>query len=133
MIKAESVCSESDSGKTGTHYDRIKAIIAIAKRNGWQIEELGLIPRDLPGEPLILTKKEIQQRNKLIRGILEKFSRALIPPVPQDLETYIRGKAAQDQLPWEKEVLEKLEDWRTEVAEIRPQILGELRQVVTNH
>ena len=130
MIKRESVCLDADSRTrdSGAQYDRVKAIIAIAKKNGWDIEELELIPKDLPNEPLTLTKRQIQQRNKLVKAILEKFSRALTPPVPPDLETYIRGKMDRDRLPWEQEALEKVEDWRKKVAEIRPQILGELRR-----
>ncbi|MBI5252757.1 MAG: hypothetical protein HY912_24945 [Desulfomonile tiedjei] len=132
MVKGESICRDTDSGTRGAAapYDRVKAMVAIAKKNGWEIERLGLIPKDLPTEPLTLTKKQVQQRNKLVKGILEKFSRALTPPVPPDLEEYIRCKNEEDRLPWEEEALEKVEVWREEVAELRPQILGELRRAL---
>jgi hypothetical protein len=132
MGKGESVCLDTDSGKESAcaQYDRVKAIVTIAKKNGWDIEGLGLVPKDLSIEPLTLTKKQIQQRNKLVKTILEKFSRALTSPVPPDLEEYIRSKDAQTLLPWEKEALDKAAAWREAVAELRPQILNELRRVL---
>ncbi len=132
MSKGIPVCLNADSEKQSacTQYDRVKAIITIAKKNGWDIEGLGLIPKNLPSEPLVLTKKQIQQRNKLVKDILEKFSRALTAPVPADLEKYIRSKDGQSLLPWEKEALEKATAWRDAVAEVRPQILNELRRVL---
>jgi hypothetical protein len=133
MVAGESVCLDADAGSSVAQYDRVKAIIGIAKKNGWDIEELGLISKDLPAEPLNLTKKQVQQRNKLIKGILEKFSRALTPPVPPDLENYIRDKSAQDRLPWEQEALEKVDGWRNDVAELRPQILLELHRALSGH
>jgi hypothetical protein len=132
MPKAGSVCFNRDSGNFSTQYERIKAIIAIAKKNGWEIEGLGLIPKILPIEAATLTNKQIRQRDKLIKSILEKYSRALTPPVPSDLEKTIRSKTVQDQLPWEKEVLEKMDCWRNDVAAIRPLILGELRRALGN-
>lgn len=132
MATGESVCLDTDSAKEDAcaQYDRVKAIITIAKKNGWDIEGLGLVPKDLSAEPLTLTKKQIQQRNKLVKTILEKFSRALTSPVPPDLEEYIRNKDAESLLPWEKEALDKAAAWREAVAEIRPQILTELRRVL---
>lgn len=132
MAKGETVCLDSDAVgmSAGAPYDRVRAMIAIAKRNGWDIEGLGLIPKDLPTEPLTLNKKQIQQRNKLVKSILEKFSRALTPPVPPDLENSIGNKSAENRLPWETEALEKAEAWRRDVGKLRPQILDEIRRAL---
>lgn len=133
MVKGESVRrSESSSKKSGAgSYDYVKAVITIAKKNGWDLESLGIIARDLPQDkPVSLTKKQVSERNRLVKSILERFSRVLTPPVPADVEVHIRNKDARNLLPWEQEVLAKIDRWRDEVGRAKPEIAEELRRAV---
>lgn len=112
------------------NYDCLKEIVGIAKRNGWDIESLGLVPRDLPQEqPVKLTRKQSQQRNRLIRSILKRYDEILTPPVPLDLEIAIRSRDEDTWLPWEMEAIEKAEIWREEVRQIKPEIIKELHRL----
>jgi hypothetical protein len=112
-----------------TDYDCLKEMLGIAKRNGWDIESLGLVRRDLPvEEPLKLTKRQSQERNRLIRSILKKYAQILTPPVPADLESAIRSRDEETWLPWEMEAIEKADTWREEVRKIKPEILDQLHR-----
>jgi hypothetical protein len=133
MVKGESVRrSESSSRKSVTgNYDYVKAVITIAKKNGWDLDSLGLIVRDLPQERSgTLTRKQVTERNRLVKSILERFSRVLTPPVPADVEFHIRKKDARNLLPWEQEALTKIDRWREEVGKVKPEIAEELRRAV---
>ncbi len=111
------------------NYDCLKAILGIAKRNGWDIESLGLVRRDLPSEaPLKLTRQQSQQRNRLIRSILKKYAEILTPPVPPDLESAIRCRDEDSWLPWEMEAIEKADTWREEIRKVKPEILDQLHR-----
>lgn len=113
------------------NYNCLKEIIVIATRNGWDLESLGLIPKDLPAEESeVLTRKQVLERNRLVKGILQRFSGVLTPPAPLDLEQFIRSKGESDWLPWEKEVVDKIERWRSDVSKVKPEILKELYSVM---
>ena len=73
-----------------------------------------------------LSRKQVTERNRLVKSIFQRFSSILTPPIPSDLEQLIRSKDAGNWLPWEKEVIEKIGQWRDEIAKIRPEILNEL-------
>jgi hypothetical protein len=133
MAKGESlsrkdVCRQKSAV---ANYNYLKEIILIATKNGWDLESLGLIPKDLPTEqPEVLTRKQVLERNRLVKSILQRFSNVLTPPAPLDLEQYIRSKGESDWLPWEKEVVEKIERWRSDVTKAKPEILKELHGVM---
>lgn len=121
-------CEARSKELGGANYDYVKTVITIAKKNGWDLESLDLIPKDLPitGE-LSLSRKQVTERNRLVKSIFQRFSKILTPPIPSDLEQSIRGKDPSNWLPWEKEALEKIGQWRDEIAKIRPEVLKELR------
>ncbi len=130
MPKGESLRKKSEVKPSGG-YDHLKELINIARKNGWDLEGLGLVPKDLPlKEALILTKKQATERNRLVKSILQRFAKILTPPVPAELEEHIRSKDQTAWLPWEKEVMERLENWRDEINELRPAILNELRRAL---
>ncbi len=130
MVKGESAgrCEALSKEFGESNYDYVKTVITIAKKNGWDLESLDLIPKDLPitGE-VSLSRKQVTERNRLVKSIFQRFSSILTPPIPPDLEQSIRNKDAGNWLPWEKEVIEKSGQWRDEIAKIRPEILNELR------
>jgi hypothetical protein len=130
MVKGESSRVQRSSGKKIAdqgNYDYLKEIITLANKNGVDMESLNIVPRDLPSDNAgKLTAKQRKQRSSLVRKILKKFDEVLTPPVPPDLEHFIRTKSKEDLLPWEKEALEKLEEWRSEIMELKPAILEEL-------
>lgn len=128
MSKGESVFSDLPGEQAVTaDYEYVKTIVSVAKKNGWDLQGLGLIPRDVPRPgDAPLSKKQVAERNRLVKSILQRFSKVLTPPVPLDLERCIRNKDEAVRLPWEKEVMERVDQWRNEVTKIRPLILQEL-------
>ena len=41
-------CEARSKELGGANYDYVKTVITIAKKNGWDLESLDLIPKDLP-------------------------------------------------------------------------------------
>ncbi len=133
MVQAESVLSSDfiEKKSTARQYDHIKAVINIARKNGWDLENMGLVPVDLTAKaPLLLTRKEVIEQNRLLKNTLERFCKILTSPVPADLQRHILRKEACMLLPWEKEALSKMNRWRREFDKARPGILEELRRVL---
>jgi hypothetical protein len=119
--------SSSTPSDSGANYDYLNEIVKMAKKNGWDMRALGLVPRDLPpNPPAPVSKKEYQERNRLIRNVLKRFDRSLTPPVPLDLERSIRNREKDHWLPYEAEAIEKIDAWRSQVAKIKPDLLREL-------
>jgi hypothetical protein len=111
----------------GANYDYAKAVIAIARKNGWNIENLDLIPKNLSiTRKSGLSRKQVAERNRLVKSIFKRFGSILSSPIPFDLEKSIRSKAPSTWLPWEAEAIEKIGRWRDEIARVRPEILNEL-------
>ena len=122
--------SEAQKKDACASYDYLKEIIKVASKNGWDMEGLVLVSKDLPANPdRPLPKRDFQDLNRRVRNILKCFSSALTPPVPLDLEKSIRARSKDNWLPWEAEAIEKIEAWRAEVKEIKPRILEELNRV----
>ncbi len=133
MVQAESVHqsdfieNKNSSGK----YDHVKAVINIARKNGWDLENMGLVPIDLPvKEPVRLSRKEVIEQNRRLKNTLERFSKILTSPVPTDLQRHILRKEVRTLLTWEREALSKVNRWRKELDKARPEILEELRRVL---
>jgi len=115
--------------KTLLGYDYAKAAFQIAKKNGWDLASLDLVPRDFPvAEGSALTRQQVAERNRLVRGILERFGRLLTPPVPPGLERAILDKDQTGWLPWEREVIQKACSWRDDLKQIRHEIIDELQR-----
>jgi hypothetical protein len=133
MVKGASAgrCEARSKELGEANYDYVKTVITIARKNGWDLESLDLIPKDLHiTREVSLSKKQVAERNRLVKSILQRFSSILTPPIPPDLEQSIRNKDACNWLPWEKEVIERIGQWREEIAKIRPEILKELRCII---
>ncbi len=133
MVKGQSLQrgSASDERNAAAKYDRVKALITIAKKNGWDLESMGLVLKDLPAsKTLSLTRKQVMEQNRLLKNILKRFSKILTPPVPLDLETHIKSKDETALLPWEAEALQKVSQWRHEISEVKPEIMEELRRAL---
>jgi hypothetical protein len=129
MVKGASVGGREARSKKlgGANYDYAKMVITLAKKNGWDIESLGLVPKDLPvTADGVLSRKQVTERNRLVKSIFQRFSSILTPPIPSDLEQSIISKDPGNWLPWEKEAIEKIGQWRNEIKKIRPEILNEL-------
>ncbi|HMK36325.1 MAG TPA: hypothetical protein VK463_14720 [Desulfomonilaceae bacterium] len=112
-------------------YDHVKEIITIATQSGLDLAGLGLVPKDVSTpEQKILTKRQALDRNRLVKSVLRRFTRVLTPPAPLDLERSIRIKDESTWLPWEREVIEKIDQWRSEVTRAKPEIMKELNRVM---
>jgi hypothetical protein len=133
MVQEESLRSsdlERKKSSTG-QYNHVKAMVSIARRNGWDLENMGLLPADLSvGPSAWLTRKQVIEQNRLVKNALQRFSRILTSPVPADLQKHILMKDTRTLLPWEREALSKANRWRKELDKARPQILEELRRVL---
>ena len=115
-----------------TAYDDLKDIVTLAKKNGWDLECLGLIPKDLHRpQPTPLTKKQKVERDRLVKSIFKRFSSVLTPPVPSDLEKSILNRDKTSWLPWEREAIERITSWRHEMNKVKPQILAELNSILS--
>jgi hypothetical protein len=133
MVKAQSLqrSSAADEKTGAANYDRLKALITIAKKNGWDLESMGLVLKDLPAsKSLSLTRKQVTEQNRLLKNILKRFSKILTPPVPLDLESHIKSKDETALLPWEAEALQKVSQWRSEISKVKPQIMEEFRRAL---
>ncbi len=42
---------------SGANYDYLKEIVKLAKKNGWDMHALGVVPRDLPPNPVAPVSK----------------------------------------------------------------------------
>jgi hypothetical protein len=134
VAKARSLRKKEISSLQGetANYNDLKEIVILARRNGWDLESLGLIPKDLhTAQPTPLTKKQKLERDRLVRSIFKRFSRVLTPPVPSDLEQSILKRDQANWLPWEREVIERITSWRHEMSKAKPQILAELNSVLS--
>jgi hypothetical protein len=129
MAKSAS-CSGSNHVLRKQHdsdFDYLKFVLTVARKNGWDLAELGLVPKDLPtAGPVTLTKKQLNEHNRLVKKALQPFSEVITPPAPLDLERSILNKDKNSWLPWEREVVEKVGDWRAEMTRARPDILRQL-------
>ncbi len=133
MVQEESLHrSDLETRKSSTgQYDQLKAMVTIARRNGWDLENMGLLPADLSMTPSTsLTRKQVIAKNRLFKNALLRFSKILTSPVPADLQRHILKKDTRTLLPWEREALSKANRWRRELEKSRPHILEELRRVL---
>ena len=66
MAKAQSLQlgSSSDEKTAAAEYDRLKALITIAKKNGWDLESMGLVLKDLPNFQSGIFNQETSARAK---------------------------------------------------------------------
>jgi hypothetical protein len=127
-MRGHAVAAQNDERVS---YDYVKAIVRIANKNGWELDGLDLIPKDPhTQEEIKLTRKQITERDRLLKNILQRFAKLLTPPVPLDLERSILEKDEASRLPWEKEVINKASRWRHDIAKIKPEILRELDRVI---
>ncbi len=104
-------------------------VLSLAKSNRWDLKRFNHNPRISPGEePTGLTEEQVSRRNELVRSVLKRFDQVLTPPVPADVEQYIRQKNQRDWLPWEEEVIARIRCWRTQLEKIAPELMEELTQ-----
>lgn len=133
MVKGSSLLKEVSASEHGLtiDYDYAKTIVKLAKKNGWDLESLDLVTKDLKvPEHVRLTRKQVSERDRLIKSVIQRFSKVLTPPVPLDLERCILQKDKAAWLPWEKEVIEKVSLWRRDIAKVRTEIAKELARAV---
>jgi hypothetical protein len=132
MAQGESLPKKQISPRRSSKstYSYLKKMIEVAKKNGWDLEDLGLIPKDPFFQAKELTKEQILERNRRLRSIFKSLSALFSPPVPTEVEQFIRNKPAAEWLPWERETIERIEKWRAEIAVMKPEIIDELREVI---
>lgn len=108
-------------------YNYAQALIRIAQKNGFHSDAVHEISKDLAlAIDTGLSKKQIAQRDRLLRSILMRFNKALDPPVPHELEASILKKDQAARLPWEEEVIEKAAAWRENLLTVKMEIFRRL-------
>jgi len=133
MDKAASlhVADSASKEHAGSKFDELTEVVSLARSNGWDLKRLNLITKILPEEaPEDLTDEQVSRRNHLVRSVIKRFDQVLTPPVPPEVEQYIRLKDPCDWLPWEEEVIAKVGRWRTQLETIAPELMEDLYQAV---
>ena len=69
-----------------------------------------------------LTQKEIRELARALRKIEHQYEECCNPPVPPELESFIRSRNVSEWLPYELEAIEKVDTWRMELKARRDQI-----------
>ncbi len=114
-------------GDFNSNYKFLKKLINQALKEGTPLEELRLIPKTAGEEPRRpLSRDDLLKLLQIIRRIKDRYQELLEPPVPKELERDILAKTPDSRLPWENEALEKIEQWREQVAAVRSQVQKEL-------
>lgn len=110
-----------------SNYRHLKRLINKALKEGTPLEELHLVPKDPATRPAKkLSRDDLVKLLHIIRRIRTRYQRLLQCPVPKELERDILDKAPEDRLPWEEEALEKIDQWKRDVASVREQVQKEL-------
>ncbi len=116
-------------GDFTSNYLYLKKLINKALKEGTPLEDLHLIQRH-PAEkkPKRLSRDDLIKLLHIIRRIKARYQRLLQCPVPRELERDILAKPSRERLPWEEEALEKIEQWRIDVAAVRVKVRRELNE-----
>jgi hypothetical protein len=64
-----------------------------------------------------LTKTQMKKLFRLLRKIERQCTELERPPIPRELEAFIKKRDSSEWLPWELEAVEKLEVWRKELRD----------------
>jgi hypothetical protein len=113
-------------GDFKSNYKHLKKLINKALKEGTPLEELKLVPKH-SGEPeRKLSREDLLKLLQIIRRIKTRYESLLQSPVPKELERDILEKPQSERLPWENEALEKVDQWRKDVAALRGQVRKEL-------
>ncbi len=121
---AQMDCASSNSGN-------IKELLGQAGVNGRLVSIADLVNKIPPVEQFAdQTDDLLRKRDQIVRSVLKRFDQVLTPPVPPDVEQYIRTKDQCDWLPWEEEVIAKVGRWRSQLETIGPELVEELSQAV---
>ena len=73
-----------------------------------------------------MSKEDLLSLLRIIRRIKTRYQRLLQSPVPKELERDILAKSPDERLPWEEEALDKVNQWRGDVRQLRAQVQKEL-------
>jgi hypothetical protein len=132
MAKGDSLSKKETNPRRSSKstYSYLKKLIEVAKKNGWDLEDLGLIPKDPSLQARALTKEQISERNRKLKSIFQRLSALFSPPAPAEVEQFIRNKPRAEWLPWERETIERIEKWRAEISGAKSEIINELREVI---
>jgi DNA repair exonuclease SbcCD ATPase subunit len=80
-----------------------------------------------------LTKKEIKELARALRKIEHQYEECCNPPVPAELESFIRSRSVSDWLPYEQEAIEKVDAWRADIKGRRDQIRQMLQSTLNKY
>lgn len=121
-------------GDFTSNYRHLKRTIDRALKEGTPLEELQLIPRDHSSSRSHkkLSREDLLRLLHLIRSIKLRYQRLLECPVPKELERDILAKSSEERLPWETEALEKIDQWKRDVAAVRSDARQELNDHLKN-
>ncbi|MDQ7783342.1 MAG: hypothetical protein RDU20_10710 [Desulfomonilaceae bacterium] len=121
------VVHSASHGLVGSDFDMNTEV----KTTAWDSKEPNLIGNHPVAKHVADTAAEqMKERDRLLRSVLKRFDQVLTPPVPADVEQYIRSKDQRNWLPWETEVIAKVGCWRAQWQEIGPELMEELCKAV---
>lgn len=109
--------NQLDSYDFNQNYRYLKKLIQELKT-----EDSASVRKELFGEEegeRKLTKKQMKQLFRYLRGLEHHYEECSTPPIPEELEKSVRAKESDEWLPWELEAIEKVDAWRSELQERR--------------
>ncbi|MFH1112820.1 MAG: hypothetical protein V1792_02770 [Pseudomonadota bacterium] len=117
--------------RVGSKSGNINESLGQAEANGRLGSISGLVHSMPTAEPLSdQTDDLMRRRDQIVRRVLKRLEQVLKPPVPPEVERYIRTRDRSDWLPWEQEVIAKVGRWRSQLEKIGPELVEELSQAV---
>jgi hypothetical protein len=116
-------------GDFTSNYSYLKGLINKALKEGTPLESLHLVQKHSESKkPKRLSREDLLKLLQSIRRIRSRYQRLLECPVPKELERDILAKSEEERLPWEDEALERIEQWRRDVASVRNKVRAELNE-----
>jgi len=129
---AVNACSGNtvDSFDFDQNYRYLRKLIHALK-----VENEGSVKKEIFGQEertRTLSKKEMKQLFRYLRGIENNYAECCTPPIPEELEHSIRNKDSDNWLPWEIEAIEKVDCWRAELEARRRTARASLERALEN-
>jgi hypothetical protein len=113
------------------NYKRLKKLINKALKEGTPLQDLHLMPMNLPQvEDMLLSRNDLLSLLQGLRRIRTNYQEILSPPVPPELVRDILAKSPEQRLPWEEEALKNAEKRKEEIESLRGRVRKELHDLL---
>jgi hypothetical protein len=119
---AEGIDASSIPGEFRENYRFLSELINCEDKNNTATKTLEqLVKRRINLAANALNRRQTRILNEFIATLKDRDAEPWSPPVPAELEAYIRIRKRSTWLPWEAEAIRKIEKWRGDVLHITQQ------------